>query len=68
MTVLKPAAESRFSVCCVLAQPTARASSAIAPIRFNPGEFLCFMGFSFFLISLFGLVGYLKSRGTVQGG
>jgi hypothetical protein len=24
MTVLKPAAKSRFSVCCVLAQPTAK--------------------------------------------
>ena len=35
MTVLKPAAESRFSVCCVLAQPTASVRSAMTPIRLN---------------------------------
>ena len=34
-TVLKPAAESRFSVCCVLAQPAVSIRSAIKPIRLN---------------------------------
>ena len=58
MTVLKPAAESRFSVCCVLAQPTVSAKSAMAPIRLNPVN-ICFIAFSFFLVSylVWGLKG-----------
>src|SRR5271165_2785816 len=57
MTVLNPAAESRFSVCCVSAQPNAMATSAMAPMRFNPVN-ICFMAFPFFIVS-FGLFSYL---------
>jgi hypothetical protein len=50
MTVLKPAAESRFSVCCVLAHPTVSAKSATAPIRLNPVN-ICLL-FGLCLLSL----------------
>jgi hypothetical protein len=49
--VLKPAAESRFSVGCVLAQPTARARSARAPTSLKPVN-MCFVSFPFFWLVL----------------
>jgi hypothetical protein len=60
MTVLKPAVESMFSVCCVLAQPNAMARSAMAPIRFNPVN-IFFMAYPFSR-SLSGLISYLMVR------
>jgi hypothetical protein len=58
MTVLKPAAESKFSVCCVWAQPTARATSAKPATRLNPLK-ICFMGlfWSRFRLALLGIAG-----------
>src|SRR5208283_3903538 len=46
MTILKPAAESKFSVCCVWAHPTTRAIKANAEARLNPLK-ICFTAFLF---------------------
>jgi hypothetical protein len=46
MTILKPAAESKFSVCCVWAQPATRAIKAKAEARLNPLK-ICFTAFLF---------------------
>jgi hypothetical protein len=46
MTILKPAAESKFSVCCVWAQPTTRVIKAKAEARLNPLK-ICFTAFCF---------------------
>ena len=46
MTILKPAAESKFSVCCVWAQPTTKAIKAKAEARLNPLK-ICFTAFLF---------------------
>jgi hypothetical protein len=53
MTVLKPAAESKFSVCCVWAQPVTRAINAKAETRLKSLK-TCFTAFCFpeWLLSL----------------